>query len=303
MLQTVTGELDPRTVTGPVLAHEHLVVDLRTDTDSVGFLDAAQVQPELADVARQTGLGLVVELSCRGMGRDVVALRRISEATGVPVVAGTGYYYERFHPVGEISSVESVEQRILAEITEGVDDTGIRTGVIGEVGSHGDAPSPAEEISLRASARASARTGTPLATHAHLGRGGLGQLELLLSEGVDPARVAIGHQDLWAGSDQHVSIAREGAYVAFDTIGKASYESDEARLSRIITLMDAGYADRVLLSNDISRFGYLTANGAHGYGHVLQAFKAQLRSRGVDADTLDLLYRRNPLRWLSGVEV
>lgn len=141
-----------------------------------------------------------------------------------------------------------------------------------------------------------------LATHAQLGVGGLGQLEFLMGQGVDPARISIGHQDLFEDSTQHLAIAREGAYVALDTVGKSSYQSDLARLDLLFTMLEAGHERQILLSNDISRHAYLSENGGQGYAHVLTPFAAMLRERGVPEDTLDLLYRRNPLRWLSGWE-
>lgn len=304
MIETVTGQLDPTTVTGRVLPHEHLVIDLRTEKDREGYLTGVQVSPELDTVRREQDLGLVVELTCRGMGRDVAALRELSRRSGVAIVAATGYYYQAFHPAGELDQpVEAVAARLVSELTESIGHTGIRAGVLGEIGTHGLHPTPAEEISLRAAAIAAATTGAPMATHAQLGVGGLGQLELLLGLGVNPARLSIGHQDLFGDTAQHRAIASEGAYVAFDTVGKSSYASDGDRLDALLSLMDAGYSSQILLSNDISRHGYLATSGGQGYRHVLTEFAQGLRQRGVDEDTLDLLYRRNPLRWLSGQEV
>lgn len=304
MIQTVTGPLEAAQVTGRVLAHEHLVIDLRTENDDEGYLTAAQVAAEIGALRADQHLSLVVELTCRGMGRNVEALREVSRSSGVAIVAATGYYYEAFHPAGELDQpVQAVADRLVAELTESIDGTDIRAGVLGEIGTHGLAPSPAEETSLRAAAIAAVQTGVSLATHAQLGVGGLGQLELLTSLGVDPARLSIGHQDLFADTAQHRAIAKAGAYVAFDTVGKASYASDSDRLDALCSLMDAGYGDRILLSNDISRHAYLSSEGGQGYRHVLTDFAQGLVARGADEDTLDLLYRRNPLRWLTGGEV
>src|SRR4051794_12959205 len=100
-LRTVRGPLKPALVRGPVLAHEHLALDLSRDDDPAAVLGDAHreaVAAELAALRGEYGLSLVVELTCRGMGRDVTALADISEHSGVAVVAGTGWYYERFHP-------------------------------------------------------------------------------------------------------------------------------------------------------------------------------------------------------------
>ncbi|GAA2614795.1 phosphotriesterase [Streptomyces axinellae] len=360
-LRTVTGPLACASVRGPALAHEHLVLDLDLAGDGAAVLDAdrhgASVRAELAALREEFELSLVIELTCRGMGRDPRALARLSRETGVAVVAATGWYYEPFHPA-ELAraSVEQLTALLVAEaggdddggpgadgrpaddgrpgdgdrpgtrtadtgtvgtgmddtgtadtgtvgtgtVGTGMDGTGIRPGVIGEVGSHGDVPSEPEARSLRAAARAARATGLSVATHAQLGRGGLAQLDLLTGEGLPPHRVSVGHQDLLDDPAAHRELAAAGAYVAFDTVGKDSYQSDRTRLRLLLALLEAGHADRILLSCDISRHGYLRTEGGRGYGHLFRSFLPAARAAGVDDDLIDLLTRRNPLRFLTG---
>ncbi|MGC5617410.1 phosphotriesterase family protein [Georgenia sp. Z1491] len=302
-IRTVSGPVAASAVAGPVLAHEHLALDLRTGDDAEGFLaheDA--VTAELARAADAHGLALVVDQTARGMGRDVAVLARISAGSGVDVVAATGWYYARFHPDGEPGDdVGRATDLLLADLLEGIDGTGIRAGVVAEIGTHAEEPTPAESIGLRASARAACRADVSLATHAHLGTGARAQLDLLLREGLDPARIAIGHQDLSADEDQQDELLAAGCYLSFDTVGKESYRPDDARRARILALVESGYGGRLLLSNDISRHAYLASEGGQGYGHVLGPFADSLRSLGLEIDDIDRLYRRNALRWLTGV--
>ncbi len=305
-IRTVTGPLDPSAVTGPVLSHEHIALDLRRDSDHEAVLDARHtelVTGELDALREEFGLSLVIEQTCRGMGRDTDALARVSAASRVAVVAATGWYYEPFHPdeVGG-TGVEQLTDMLVHDIEQGVGTTGIRPGVIGEVGSRGEHPSEPERRTLTAAARAAVRTGLSLATHAHLGVGGPAQLDLLTAGGLAPHRVALGHQDLLDDPAVHRRLAAEGAYVAFDTVGKNSYQSDATRLRLLLTLIESGHADRVLLSCDISRHGYLTGEGGTGYGHLFRSFLPRLRAAGVDADLIDLMTRRNPLRFLTGAD-
>ncbi|MGW0733444.1 phosphotriesterase family protein [Streptomyces sp. NPDC002851] len=304
-LQTVLGPLSPNDIQGPALAHEHLALDLDRTGHRAAVLDPAAHGPlivrELAVLREEFALSLVVELTCRGMGRDPVALARIARDSGVAVVAATGWYYEPFHP-GEIAdaSAERLAGVLIEEITGGIGATGIRPGVIGEVGSHGDRPSEPETRTLLAAARAAVSTGLSVATHAQLGQGGLAQLELLTGAGLAPHRISIGHQDLLDEPSVHRELAASGAYVAFDTVGKESYQSDATRLKLLLALLDAGHADRVLLSCDISRHGYLESAGGQGYGHLFRTFLGQARAAGVDEDLIDLMTRRNPVRFLTG---
>ncbi|MFG2206339.1 phosphotriesterase [Streptomyces sp. NPDC048638] len=302
LLHTVAGPLSAADVRGPVLAHEHLALDLSRGSGPKAVLAArhrAAVAAELAVLRRDFGLSLVVELTCRGMGRDLAALARIAAASGVAVVAATGWYYERFHPPEVVGAAPEVLARSLVEeIEDG--RGGIRPGVIGEIGSHGDRPSEPESRVLRAAALAARATGLAVVTHAGLGRGGRAQLELLTAAGLAPHRIAIGHQDLLDDPAVHRELAAAGAYVCFDTIGKEHYRSDAARLRLLLALVEAGHADRALLSCDVSRHGYLVGAGGGGYGHLFRSFVPRLRAAGADEELIDGLVRRNPLRFLTG---
>ncbi|NBE53122.1 phosphotriesterase family protein, partial [Streptomyces boluensis] len=300
-LRTVLGPLSPAEVRGPVLPHEHLALDLDRAGDRAAVLDPVAHGPavtaELAALRAEFGLSLVVELSCRGMGRDPRALARISARSGVPVIAATGWYYAPFHPPEvAASSVGQLTDTLLRDLDEGLDGTGVRPGVIGEVGSHGDTPTGPEARVLRAAALAARAGGLSVATHAALGRGGPAQLDLLTGAGLAPHRVAIGHQDLLEVPSVHRELAAAGAYVAFDTVGKEHYRSDRTRLRLLLALLDAGHADRVLLSCDISRHGYLESEGGGGYGHLFRSFLGAVRAAGADDDLIDLLTRRNQHR-------
>ncbi|MFI7386979.1 phosphotriesterase [Streptomyces sp. NPDC049813] len=304
-LHTVTGPLSYEAVRGPVLSHEHLVLDLDRTGDGGAVLDPVRHGPavvtEISALRDAFDLSLVIELTCRGMGRDPRALAAMAQETGVAIIAATGWYYEPFHPSEVASaSVETLAASLVREIEDGCDATGIRPGVLGEVGSHGDVPSEPETRSLRAAARAALTTDLSVATHAQLGRGGLAQLELLTGEGLPAQRVAVGHQDLLDDPGIHKELASRGAYVAFDTVGKESYQSDDTRLRLLLALIAAGHADRALLSCDISRHGYLASEGGQGYGHLFHTFLPRLRAAGVDDDLIDLMTRRNPLRFLTG---
>ncbi|MEV8228958.1 phosphotriesterase [Streptomyces sp. NPDC079167] len=304
-LRTVTGELSAASVRGPALAHEHLALDLDRQGDGAAVLrperHAGAVTAELTALRKECGLSLVIELTCRGMGRDVGALTRISRDSQVAVVASTGWYYEPFHtPEIEASTVDQLTDVLVREIEDGIDATGVRPGVLGEIGSHGDVPTAPEAKVLRAGARAALATGLSLATHAQLGRGGLAQVEILTGEGLPADRISVGHQDLLDDPGVHRELAARGAYVAFDTVGKSSYRSDRDRLALLLGLLEAGHADRVLLSCDISRHGYLVEEGGQGYGHLFSSFLPRLRAAGADDALVDLLTRRNPLRFLTG---
>ena len=303
-ITTVLGDREPSELPGVALAHEHLHIDLSHDEDPEGFVrDEGAVVEELVEARESFGLGLVVELTCQGMGRDPLVLKRLSGMSGVDVVCATGFYYERFHPP-DVSTASSDELAadLVGEIRDGIGDSGVRPGVIGEVGSHGPRMSPAEERCFRAAARAALATGLPVSTHAHLGTGAPGQLELLLEEGLPAQRICLGHQDLTDDTGQHAALAEAGAYVAFDTVGKTSYQPDEVRLRLVLAMLEAGHEEKILLSNDISREPYLKVRGGIGYSHLFRSFVPRLQEAGVGEETITGMIEENPKRFLTRSE-
>ncbi|WP_395104851.1 phosphotriesterase [Actinomadura sp. SCN-SB] len=308
-LRTVTGTIPTSAITGAVLPREHLHLDLRWPQrpalladDPYRWLDEEKpVTRELAALRRDHDLGLVVDLTCTGMGRQAAGLARMSASARVAVVAGTGYFTEPFHPayVRE-SDVDRLAERLLAEIGFGLDGTNALPGVIGEIGTWGEAPTEAEERCLRAAAQAARYSGLSVATY---GRSGLAQLEILTGMGLPPNRVAVGQQDLVDDPAAHRKIAEAGAYVSFGSVGLAA--ADPGRLDRLVRnvleFLDGGHADRLLLSTGISRMTDIPRYGGHGYGYLFDTFVPALRAAGADEPTLRLVLRDNPLRWLTGL--
>ncbi|NDU73456.1 aryldialkylphosphatase [Actinomadura sp. DSM 109109] len=334
-LRTVTGTIATSEITGPVLSHEHLQLDLRwparpqlAPSDPYRWLDEEKaVQRELNTLRKDRGLGLVVDLTCSGMGRNAAALARISAGARVAVVAGTGVFTEPFHPsyvrevlaseaseaggAGETaleaagyeyrgpSAVDRLAERLLAEVGFGMDGTNSLPGVIGEIGAWGEAPTETEELCLRAAAQAARYSGLSVATY---GRAGLAQLEILTSNGLAPERVAVGQQDRVDDPAQHRKIAESGGYVSFGTLGLAGEDAAAvgARVRRVMDLLEAGHADRVLLSTGVSRMAQVARYGGAGFGYLFDTFLPALRAAGAGEATLDAILRDNPLRWLTG---
>ena len=303
-ITTVLGDRDPDRVFGTALAHEHLRIDLSHERDREGFVrDDAAVLEELVEARERFDLGIVVELTCQGMGREASVLKRLSKRSEVEVVCATGFYYEHFHPsYVESSSADELAEMLVEEIQSGIEGTGIRPGVIGEIGSHGEEMSGAEEKCFRAAAKTALATGLPVSTHAHLGIGAVGQLDLLQEEGLPPDRVCLGHQDLTEDPAQHKRLAEAGAFVAFDTVGKTSYQPDEVRVRLVLSLLEAGYEEKILLSNDISRESYFSSRGGVGYSHLFQSFLPRLRKEGVDERAIRTMVEDNPKRFLTRSE-
>ncbi len=299
-VMTVTGPIEGGSL-GRTLPHEHLVVDLTLQVPFGGLL----IEPELAITELQAfidqGGATVVDCGSAPIGRDPSMLKEISLRTGLNVVMGSGWYREPFLDRASVDrrSVDELAAQLIAEIEHGVGDTGIRPGVIGEIGSEHFITS-AEERVMRAAGAAARETGLTVTTHAARWPNGLRQIALLTGEGVDPRRVIIGHCDTIPDSEYHQAIAATGAYVQFDTVrGDSAFET-RRRVSFVLAMHEAGMLEHVLLSHDVCMRDHLSARGGCGYGFVQGGFVDHLRDAGLDADSLELLFVENPRRALTG---
>lgn len=308
LLRTVTGSIPVSEVTGSVLCHEHLQLDLRwpqrrlteVPSDPRRWLEEEQaVTAELGELRTDHGLSLVVDLTCQGMGRNAAMLSRISAGARVAVVAGTGFFTEPFAPQEAAEAdEEQLAELLLAEIGFGMDGTSSLPGVIGEIGCWGAAPTDFEERALRAAALAGQESGLAVATY---GRPGTTLLEILTSAGLPAERIAVGGQDLVDDPGAHRKIAESGAYVAFNAAGPPNHgrAALDVRVRYVLELLEAGHGERILLSTGVARMTRLRRYDGVGYGHLFDAFLPELRAAGVEEATLRTILHDNPLRWLT----
>jgi predicted metal-dependent phosphotriesterase family hydrolase len=297
---------------GFVLPHEHVMIDLvRVFPANLLAFDFLLVDEDLAtdEVGRYATAaagwapgrpGLVDVTTDSRMGRDPAALRRIAEALDIHVVMGCGRYREPWYePEFARLSTVALADLLCAEIEQGVADTGVRPGIIGELGADRDFVSPAEERTLRAAARAHARCGLPITLHARFGRVGFAQLDILADAGVAAARVVVGHSDTEPDPDYHEALARRGAWVQFDTVRGRIPLTVERRIGFILEARRRGFLDRLLVSHDVCALSHLRAYGGTGYDYIPAEFTTKLRDAGLSEEELWLLFIDNPRRMLS----
>ncbi|MGH3445198.1 MAG: phosphotriesterase family protein, partial [Nocardioidaceae bacterium] len=237
---TVRGPVDPDDL-GLTLPHEHVFIDLVREYRADGLLnDRSLAVAELRAYADAGGRTLV-DCTSIGLARDPLALVSVARETGLHIVMGCGYYRDPYLPAElDTMSVDSVADSIVRDIEEGADGTGVRAGVIGEIGSDRGHLSALEERSFRAAARAHHRTGLTITTHAARWPVGLPQLDLLAEERVDPRRVVVGHCDLVPDPAYHLAVARRGAFVQLDTVqGESEYDT-QCRVAWVRNLAEHG---------------------------------------------------------------
>lgn len=339
-VQTVLGPVAPESL-GTTLMHEHLFLDIRrpahspnprpgewddeaqeplglanlaavrrgrpnTDNDLLG--DFATALDEVGDFVAQGG-GTMVEVTTPGIGRDPIALAKLSRASRLHLVMGSGWYQKDLHPEGFAElPLEALVAAIVRDIAVGADGSGVRSGIIGEVGAEGAPVDPQEMRSVRAAGRASALTGAPITLH----MGGFGEeklrvLDALEEEGADPARVIFGH----AGTiGDEMDLARRllarGVSVEADFLGTTGSPwgtlfpfTDRGVARGFAELVADGWGDRLVLGGDVCQRVQLRRFGGHGYGYVVEHFLPALAEFGVASEALDRIMIDNPARLLT----
>ncbi len=299
-VMTVLGPVDAADL-GVTLPHEHVFLDLVREYRGDGLLNDPVLAVRELTAYVEAGGRTLVDCTSVGLSRDPVALREVARETGLNIVMGCGFYRDPYLPAElDRLSVDAAADWIVHDIEEGVDGTGVRAGVIGEIGSDRGHLSALEERSFRAAARAHLRSGLTITTHAARWPVGLPQLDLLAEEGVDPRRVVVGHCDMVPDPAYHLEVARRGAFVQFDTVqGESDYDT-RCRLEWIRALADHGFLERVLLSQDVCLRSNYAELGGPGYAYVPTTFAAHLREAGFSASDVDTLLVDNPRRALTG---
>jgi len=329
-IMTVRGSVDSVDL-GPTLPHEHIFVNLMKEFRATGLLNDYSLMvdevrrfvqaggativdvtpPELTHGASPDPAGSFSGVRTDSLGpstRDVsnlLAIQRLSVEAGVNVVVGTGHYRDPYldrHWFAE-RSVSAIADLLIRDHKEGMCGTGIRPGIIGEIGSNQWYISETEERSFRAAARAQHATGLTITTHANRWPVGLAQLDLLESEGVDPRRVIIGHCDSVNVKGYPEALARRGAFVQFDHCRVTSVRDSELSVSMVMDLVRAGFAEQVLLSSDVCLTPHLYANGGGGFAYVPTTFKEGLLAAGLSEDAFQRIHVDNPRRALTGEDL
>jgi phosphotriesterase-related protein len=342
MVQTVLGIISVDEI-GIVLAHEHCVVDITCvfdekkeataqslaheplSFDNVGYvryhvlenrdnllmLDEEQAISELIPFKRSGG-GTVVDATNVDIGRDPLALQRISQATGLNIVMGSGYYVKvaQCLEIMEKRTEEEIADEITKDIFDGVGDTGIHSGIIGEIGCSWPLEDCERKV-LRAAGMAQRETGAPLEIHPGRFEEAPKEIIKILKEaGADLNHTLFCHIDRTVfDPENRYRLADEGCYLGYDEWGTEGYYpeslsltdilNDTQRIAQIKDLMGKGYGSQILISHDICYKCRYMAYGGHGYNHILCNAVPAMCRRGISDEQVRDLIIENPKRFFA----
>jgi phosphotriesterase-related protein len=298
VIRTVTGDIAD--LAGRILAHEHLQIDLSSQKGPAVRLGAAEEDAVVEDLrhAGEFGLAGITDLSAPGWGRDPLALRRISERSGIAVVCAAGFYWDPFPAIAISGTVEALRDAMIAEVEDGVGDTGIRCGVI-KIGTYRGGPDAVAERMFQAATAAATATGAPVITHTSSPDQAAWHRRVLERAGMDMSRVVISHMGAARDVAELLEVARSGAYVGIDKVSFPKGPTNDQLADLVRDACARGLERQIILSSDIARRTMLRRYGGHGYATVLADFVPMLRARGISPGQIDTMLHDNPLRLLS----
>jgi phosphotriesterase-related protein len=247
--------------------------------------DVDLMSAEVAKAVREGNIACIVDAGHPEMGRDIHFLRQVAMKSGVPIVAGGGFYAQPFYPK-EISIMS--EDQIFHALIKQADYDAI--GVFGEIGSWDEITADERKV-FRAVGRAHVATNISIFTHTGIpGKSALEQLDIFEDAGVKPDRVVIGHLGNLVDPNVYVQkqICRRGAFVGFDRQGG---NNDAQQVPMVMALIEAGFADHLMFSADASS----------GYAKTITVFLPKLKAAGASDEVLHHIMVDNPRRFLAFV--
>ena len=339
MIHTLKGNI-PKEELGFTLPHEHILIDMISCVDEMphpefkgkitaenrylmvsdpyyicenaAYTDEAVATYEL-NLYKKYGGCSIVDATPDDIGRDVRALLRISDTTGVNIICGCGHYTDPSlsDKVREMTVSEMTEE-ILSDLTVGIQGTDMKAGIIGEIGTSADI-TETEWKSVEAALTASRETGAPIHFHTSLWEeNGLEIIKMAKKIGCDLSKVCIDHIDVDLREDYCLNLLNEGVWIEFDNCGKeffmpprdhgkirGKFAYDMERAVMIQKLFEKGFEDRILMTNDACLKTMLATYGGNGFMHIARTMCPMLSYIGMSDSDIHCLTVTNPAEFLN----
>jgi phosphotriesterase-related protein len=314
-IETVTGPLAADEL-GLTLIHEHFQGEDEAVTAQWPHLRDREAEYALALESARAVLGhgvkTIVEPTAMLLGRDVRLLQRIAAETGLQIVACTGIYtYDHLPMFFQTRDADFMASCFVHDIEQGIQGSDAKAAFIKCAADEAGITDSIEKVH-RAAARASVQTGVPIMAHSRpASETGPRQVEIFREEGVPPERIQIAHTGDTDDLDYIERLLNEGVYIGMDRYGLELFLPMERRNATVMTLLERGHADRMLLSQDfVAAFDWyppemveqlLAAGAAKDWSMTLlfeQVIPA-LKGAGMTDEQLETMMVENPRRWLT----
>ena len=307
MVTTVLGPVEPGAL-GIVDAHSHVWVEAVHGAAAPAPI-LADFEPILAELRAflRAGGGAIVDCQPGGCGRNGGVLAELSQASGVALVACTGFhrhlYYAPDHPLWSFDACAAADA-FIAELQQGLPETAdtrspVRAGFVKAACEATLAETP--HNLLQGAAWAAKQTGAALAVHTERGEAAEEIVRFLESEGVRPRQMILCHMDKRPDIGLHRELARAGALLEYDTFHRPKYDP-EANLWPLIERMAAeGLDGAVALATDMADPALWAYGGGPGPAALPGSIRARLQQIGLPPESMRRMLGESIAARLAGI--
>ena len=321
VVETVRGPVDLGNL-GQTLMHEHVFVLSTEHVQNYGsdwWDEEAMVARAIGklNAVYAKGIHTIVDPTVWGLGRYIPRIQRIAAETPVNIIVAAGLYafeelphqYEYRGPGLPLDIPEPMVTDFARDITEGIAGTGVKAAFLKCCVATAELPPGAERIA-RAVARTHVETGAPVTVHTSgPEQSGRTAVRIFREEGVDLAKVMIGHAGDTNDLDYLTELADAGVLLGMDRFGLDLFNPTAERVKTIATLASRGYAASMVLAHDANCFiDYF--GGAHDevratvmpnwhYEHITDDVLPALLAAGVTQAQIDTMMVENPVKYFT----
>jgi len=299
-IQTVRGRIKPSQL-GMTLIHEHILVDFigadKVSKDRYNPDEVFEVMLPYLKEIKDLGVTGFAECTPMFIGRDAELMARFAQALDMHILTNTGMYKEPYLPKYAFEKTEDeLAQMWINEINQGIEGTQIKAGFI-KIAVNPGSLIPIQQKIVRSAARTSKATGATIACHTGHGVAVLETLDILKSEGLPLEKFIFVHAGSESDFNYHVKVAEQGAWVEYDGISPGEANR---YIQLIEAMLDKGYGDRLLLSQDAGWYNVGDPRGGNirSFAYIVRDFIPLMEKSGIDKKTIDKLFIENPAKAL-----
>ncbi|MFC3417746.1 phosphotriesterase family protein [Algoriphagus hitonicola] len=304
-IETVTGPISIDSL-GLTLIHEHLLVDFigadsvsldRWDRDSV----VQKVLPYLMEV-KKFGVKTILECTPSFLGKDPILLQQLSEKSGIQILTNTGYYgavegkYLPAHAFSE--TAEQLSERWIAELENGIGETGIKPAFIKISVNESELLSPIDQKLVKAAGLTHQKSGLTIASHTGTWKTAAQEVTILQEMEIDPSAFVWVHAQAEEDFQNYQRAADLGVWISLDGIGWRL----TPYVDRLIYAKENGFLDQVLISHDAGWYDPSQAGGGEfqPFTNIFEELIPILNERGFSREDWNQLLIENPKQAFGG---
>ncbi len=320
-VRTVLGDI-PYQSLGVTDAHNHVWIDPvpGAHPSSPTLFHYEQICAELK-LYRAAGGQSLLDCQPAGCGRNAQKLAQLAVATGVNLVACTGFHRQRYYAPQYWLFSATAQQALeyfLSELNQALGETNFAKET-GETRFAKDQPAPVRagfikialesawdkspQAALEGVAEAARQTGALLAIHTEQGRLAEKAVIFFEARGLTPAQLMLCHMDKRPDIGLHKELARFGVLLEYDTFYRPKYEPESRLWPLIQKMAHADYSRNIALATDMAEADmYRTIGNGPGLASLPGEIKLKLSNLGISENSSQQMLGGNIARRLAGLD-